>query len=81
MPFVLALDEGTTSCRAVIFDELGQVRAMAQREFTRGGISTERRLAAIVSHFFCGTEDFVMPRFNDSRHDAVGSDLWCQFTR
>ena len=22
-----------------------------------------------------------MPRFNDSRHDAVGSDLWCQFTR
>ena len=35
MPFVLALDEGTTSCRAVIFDELGQVRAMAQREFTQ----------------------------------------------
>ncbi|RLS80248.1 MAG: glycerol kinase [Planctomycetota bacterium] len=35
MPFVLALDEGTTSCRAVIFDQLGQVRAMAQREFTQ----------------------------------------------
>ena len=35
MPFVLALDEGTTSCRAVIFDELGQVRGMAQREFTQ----------------------------------------------
>ena len=35
MPFILALDEGTTSCRAVIFDELGQVRGMAQREFTQ----------------------------------------------
>ena len=35
MPFVLALDEGTTSCRAVIFDQLGQVRGMAQREFTQ----------------------------------------------
>ena len=35
MPFVLALDEGNTSCRAVIFDELGQVRGMAQREFTQ----------------------------------------------
>jgi glycerol kinase len=35
MPFILALDEGTTSCRAVIFDQLGQVRGMAQREFTQ----------------------------------------------
>ena len=33
MPYVLALDEGTTSCRAVIFDETGQVRGMSQREF------------------------------------------------
>ena len=35
MPFVLALDEGTTSCRAVIFDECGLVRGIAQREFTQ----------------------------------------------
>jgi glycerol kinase len=33
MPFVLALDQGTTSCRAVLFDETGQVRGMAQKEF------------------------------------------------
>ena len=33
MPYILALDEGTTSCRAVVFDETGQVRGIAQREF------------------------------------------------
>lgn len=35
MPCVMALDEGTTSCRAVIFDESGAVRGMAQKEFTQ----------------------------------------------
>ncbi len=33
MPHVLALDQGTTSSRAIVFDEAGSVVAMAQREF------------------------------------------------
>jgi glycerol kinase len=33
MSFVLALDQGTTSSRALIFDHEGEVRAVAQREF------------------------------------------------
>ncbi len=33
MPFILALDQGTTSSRAMVFDHAGGVRAMAQREF------------------------------------------------
>jgi glycerol kinase len=33
MPFVLALDQGTTSSRAIVFDETGGVRAAAQAEF------------------------------------------------
>ncbi len=33
MPFVLALDQGTTSSRALVFDEEGRIRAVAQREF------------------------------------------------
>jgi glycerol kinase len=33
MPYVIALDEGTTSCRSVIFDEAGNVRGLAQKEF------------------------------------------------
>ncbi|HEY5913297.1 MAG TPA: glycerol kinase GlpK [Verrucomicrobiae bacterium] len=33
MAFILALDQGTTSCRAIIFDHSGAVRASVQREF------------------------------------------------
>jgi glycerol kinase len=33
MPFVLALDQGTTSSRAIVFDASGTVRATAQQEF------------------------------------------------
>ena len=35
MPFVLALDQGTTSSRAIVFDQEGAVRAVAQKEFTQ----------------------------------------------
>ncbi len=33
MSFILALDQGTTSSRAIVFDHAGSVRAIAQREF------------------------------------------------
>ena len=33
MPFVLSLDQGTTSSRALVFDHAGVVRAVAQQEF------------------------------------------------
>ena len=33
MKYVLALDQGTTSSRALLFDQSGTVRAVAQREF------------------------------------------------
>jgi glycerol kinase len=33
MKFVLALDQGTTSSRAIVFDERGTVRSSAQKEF------------------------------------------------
>jgi glycerol kinase len=35
MSFILALDQGTTSSRALLFDEHGAIRAMAQKEFTQ----------------------------------------------
>ncbi|MGZ6989054.1 MAG: FGGY family carbohydrate kinase, partial [Thermoanaerobaculia bacterium] len=35
MPFVLALDQGTTSSRALVFDEGGSVRGMAQQELSQ----------------------------------------------
>jgi len=33
VPFILALDQGTTSSRAILFDEEGAIRGIAQREF------------------------------------------------
>ncbi|GIW26048.1 glycerol kinase GlpK [Meiothermus sp.] len=35
MPYILALDQGTTSSRAIVFDLEGQPRAMAQQEFVQ----------------------------------------------
>src|SRR5947207_5421753 len=33
MKYILALDQGTTSSRAIIFDQTGSIKATAQREF------------------------------------------------
>src|SRR5690349_498062 len=33
MSFILALDQGTTSSRAILFDHSGAIRAVAQKEF------------------------------------------------
>lgn len=33
--FILSLDEGTSSTRAVVFDEAGAIRGLAQQEFTQ----------------------------------------------
>ena len=35
MPHILALDQGTTSSRAILFDERGAIRAVAQKEITQ----------------------------------------------
>lgn len=35
MPFILALDQGTTSSRAIIFAQDGSIRAIAQKEFAQ----------------------------------------------
>jgi glycerol kinase len=35
MAYILALDQGTTSSRAVVFDQSGAVRALAQKEFAQ----------------------------------------------
>ncbi|TBL79940.1 glycerol kinase GlpK [Paenibacillus thalictri] len=33
--YIVALDQGTTSCRAIVFDKTGNIVKMAQREFTQ----------------------------------------------
>ena len=33
--YILALDQGTTSSRAILFDDRQNIRAIAQKEFTQ----------------------------------------------
>ena len=33
--YIMALDQGTTSCRCIIYDRKGQVISVAQKEFTQ----------------------------------------------
>ncbi len=33
--YILAIDQGTTSCRAIVFDHSGTIRSVAQKEFTQ----------------------------------------------
>jgi len=35
VPYILALDEGTTSARAIVFDQSGAIKAVAQKEFAQ----------------------------------------------
>ena len=35
MSFILALDQGTTSSRAIVFNHAGSIRAQAQQELTQ----------------------------------------------
>jgi glycerol kinase len=35
MPYILALDQGTTSSRAIVFDQDGAIRGVAQKEFAQ----------------------------------------------
>src|SRR4051812_17333906 len=35
LQFMLALDQGTTSSRAMVFDKSGTIRSVAQKEFTQ----------------------------------------------
>jgi len=35
MPYILALDQGTTSSRAILFDQSGAIVSVAQKEFTQ----------------------------------------------
>jgi hypothetical protein len=43
MKYLLALDQGTTSSRSIIFDPQGKVIAVAQKEFSLAGWSMMRR--------------------------------------
>ena len=49
MKYVLALDQGTTSSRAIVFDRQGRVVASAQQEF-RQIFRSEEHTSELQSH-------------------------------
>jgi glycerol kinase len=60
MAYILALDQGTTSSRAILFDETGAIAAVAQREFEqfypRGGWVEHDPMEILTSQLSCAVE-------------------------
>src|ERR1700683_3146860 len=60
MPYILALDQGTTSSRAILFDEAGAIAAVAQHEFEQfypqpGGVEHDP-MEILTSQLSCAVE-------------------------
>lgn len=85
--YVLALDQGTTSSRSILFDHSGAIVAMAQREFTQhfplpGHVehdaeeiwaSQSATIAEVLSKARAATEDVVAIGITNQRETTV---LW-----
>jgi len=60
MPYILALDQGTTSSRAILFDESGAITAVAQHEFEQfypqPGWVEHDPMEILSSQFSCAVE-------------------------
>jgi glycerol kinase len=60
MPYILALDQGTTSSRAILFDEAGAIAAVAQHEFEQfypqPGWVEHDPMEILSSQFSCAVE-------------------------
>src|SRR5579863_2349108 len=60
MKYVLALDQGTTSSRAILFDQSGSIAAVSQREFAQfypqGGWVEHNPTEILTSQMGCAVE-------------------------
>ena len=73
--YIMALDQGTTSSRCIIFDKEGKICGMAQKEFDQ----TERADTDLSATGLGGAEsqrNLVFPVVcADGSHGGVGSDF------
>ena len=76
MKYVLALDQGTTSSRAIVFDERGRARAAAQKEFRqifpRPGWVEHDPEEIFRSQLACARSALKKARLAPSRLAAIG---------
>src|ERR1035438_7900131 len=63
MPYILALDQGTTSSRAILFDQAGAIAAVAQHEFEQfypqQGWVEHDPMEILTSQLSCAVEALV----------------------
>lgn len=74
--YILTLDEGTTSARAIIFDELGNIVSLAQNEFTQiyptQGWVEHDPIEILSAQYSAITECIIKSGLNVSDISAVG---------
>jgi glycerol kinase len=74
MAYILALDQGTTSSRAILFDEAGAVAALAQHEFEQfypqPGWVEHDPMEILTSQFSCAVE--VLGKVGARPRDVAG---------
>jgi glycerol kinase len=74
MSYILALDQGTTSSRAILFDETGSIAAVAQKEFQQfypqPGWVEHDPTEILTSQFACAVE--VLARVGARPRDVAG---------
>jgi glycerol kinase len=76
MPYILALDQGTTSSRAILFDQSGAIASIAQREFQQfypqPGWVEHDPLEILSSQFACISEALAKAGVPTDRSSSVG---------
>jgi glycerol kinase len=74
MAYILALDQGTTSSRAILFDEAGSIAALAQHEFEQfypqPGWVEHDPMEILTSQFSCAVE--VLGKVGARPRDVAG---------
>ena len=86
MPYILALDQGTTSSRAIVFDHDGAIRAVAQKEFPQIfpaagwvehdprrdlGVADRRRRRSARPRAGCGRRDIAAIGITNQRETTI----------
>ena len=76
MKYILALDQGTTSSRAIVFDKKGQIKGVVQQEYPqiypKSGWVEHNPLDILGSQIGVSSEVLIRSRINYNSIEAIG---------